>query len=195
MKSVLSALVLFLCATFVLSGQADQSIGDRFILSSSAAYLPHINPEINRTYKGTVLHQIFWDKKAMVSIHRSFYGGIRWLSIFTKGNSFVYNKEKEHYYIVGAFTEFDVLPQYQHRAYVRLAWNYGNYCLCGEEDPYKQDGLHYPSIAIGAEYYFTKQLAISVEGENLLTLPRSLKADNFVSYGIGLNYSISGAKK
>jgi len=180
----LLGLLFFTTSSFA---QTDLGFGDRFILGSSAGYLNHINP----VYKDVVYHEIHWDKKAMVSLNPSFYAGIRWLSVFTRGSSVIYQEgQKDNYYVVGAFSEFDVIPETTHRLFIRLSYNYGNICICGIEDPYKVDGLHYPAIAIGTEYYFTKLLAVSIEGENLLILPRSERPTNFVRYGVGLKMRI-----
>jgi len=179
--------VLFICW---VSGHGQSNIGfaERFILGSSGTYISHVN-EFDR---GIAYHEFHWDKKAMVNINRSFYGGIRWLSIFARGNSILYEKgRRDSYYVVGAFAEYDVIPLFQHRGFIRVGWNYGNICVCGFEDPYKEDGLHYPAIGVGAEYYFTKHLAVMAEVENLLILTRSVEPDIFFRYGIGLRMQLN----
>lgn len=183
----LLVLLSFCLSSLSINAQTNQKFGDRFIIGQSFGYIN----QVNEFYKGVIFHELHWDKKAMISLNKSFYAGIRWLSIFTKGDSYNYSEEKNSYYVVGAFSEFDVIPKFQHRAFVRLAYNYGNYCVCGPENPYKEDGLHYPAVAIGGEYYFTKHLAVSAEAENLFIMRRAANPDNFVRYGIGLKVSIS----
>lgn len=184
----LLVLVGFCLSSLIIEAQTNQKFGERLIIGQSFGYINHVN----EFYKGVIYHELHWDKKAQINLNKSFYVGIRWLSIFTKGDSFNYNKDKkDSYYVVGAFSEIDVIPKFQHRAFVRLSWNYGNYCVCGPENPFKEDGLHYPAIALGGEYYFTKHLAVTAEAENLFLINRSLDPDNFTRYGIGLKVSIS----
>ena len=186
-------IILFISQT-LLGQEENQGFADRFIVGSSFGYIVQKNPVL----KDLVFHEMHWNKEAMISFNRLFYGGIRWHSIFTKGSSFDYFGDSwdkwESYYLVGAFSEIDVIPKFQHRGIIRLGWNYGNYCVCGETDPYRQEGIHYPSISFGGEYYFAKNLAVSIEGETLLMLSKSVPVEAFTRYGIGLKYSILSKK-
>lgn len=186
---LLTLIGFFLCSQFIQAQEStNQKFGERLIMGQSFGYIN----QVNEFYKGVIYHELHWDKKAMINLNKSFYVGIRWLSIFTRGDSYNYNQDKkDNHYVVGAFSEFDVIPQFHHRAFVRLAYNYGNFCVCGPENPIKEDGLHYPAIALGGEYYFTKHIAVTAEAENLLILRRSTNPDNFVRYGIGLKVSLS----
>jgi len=101
-----------------------------------------------------------WDKHIAVNLNKSFYFGLSFKNIYSRGSSYIEGSTySENSFVGGAFLQYDVLPKNRNRVYLQTAWQYGNYCTCGSDDPYEKDGLHYIGLGLGTTIFLNDWLA------------------------------------
>ncbi len=168
--------------------------GDRLIIGSSYTYISN-NSYFDKRIKH---HEFTLNVDAALNLNSRWYLGLSYKDIRTKGSTISkYKDKKENYYIVGLFTQYDFLHQNKYRLFAHVSGNYGNYCTCGDEDPYKVEGLHYLGLGMGFDYPLMPWLSIDLSGVGYIPLD---KIDNsssytFTQYVIGLNLDIIRRKK
>ena len=142
-----------------LSGQESASLGDRIIIGSSVTYIWDTNDTkapINY-YK-----ELTWTKNISVNLNKNFYAGLNYQNIYTSGASVKMNREKEKFSIVGIFANYDFWPKKKKRLFLETSLNYGNYCTCGQGDPYRRKGLIYLGWGGGYDMPLLKNISLDL---------------------------------
>ena len=60
------------------------------------------------------------------------------------------------------FYQYDFLKNSKHELYPEVSLNYGNYCPCGNLDPYKKEGLVYFGYGMGFDVQLIKNLYLDL---------------------------------
>jgi len=87
-----------------------------------------------------------WTLNAAIPLNK-FHLGTNFYLVHTRGG---WSGQNNYYYLAGVFSQYNFLkPKYKSRLYAELSFNTGNYCTCGNRDPYRKDGLYYIGIGGG----------------------------------------------
>ena len=173
--------VLFVSLLFV---QDTNKLGNRLIVGTSLTYIWETNDDLPNTY-----HEFTWNKNVAVNLNKYIYLGISHLNINTRGSIFDTSKSKNNYYLTGIFSQFDFLPSKKERLFIEGSWNYGNYCTCGNEDPFREGGLHYLGIGLGYDYPIYKNISLDLSFVGYKPLNATDKY-TYTQYVIGLNFDL-----
>lgn len=178
-----------------LMGQ-NEGFAERLIIGSSLTYIPTSLSQISEP----VYHEFSWTNNIAVNINSYAYFGIEYINLFTKGNAYYQSEEKNNYYLVGAFTQVDLLDltarrtslkENKARLLVELAYYYGNYCECGyNTSPYKVEGLNYLGFGIGGDFPILNWLSLDVTFKSNSILKDIPEKFGYNYYILGLNIDI-----
>jgi hypothetical protein len=168
-----------------LPAQTPQNFGDRLIVGTSFTYIPlwEDGPEFT-------LDEYTWSKNIAVNLNRHFYLGIDFRNIWTRGSMYQASDAQNQYYMVGAFSQFDFLPNERLRLFAEGSLYYGNYYQpLIREDPYRKDGLVYVGMGAGLDLPLWKFLSLDL-AFHFNKIPAEWRvSDNFTQYIIGLNFN------
>ena len=176
-------LALFLTS---LTYAQDLKFGERIIAGTSLTYILHNN----ETFQGANYHEFTWNNNIAVNLNKSLYFGLGYMYLHTQGSTvFPYSDHKETYNLTTAFLQYDFLPKQKDRLFFEASWSYGNYCSCGNEDPFKVEGLHYLGLGGGYELPISDRFSLDLafmlyESVNYEDVQRF----NYTQYIIGLNF-------
>lgn len=195
-----SILKTFLLITlpFIAFGQHDENslykklhFGERFLLGASHTYIWQIN-EFDRRF---LYNEFTTNINLTVNLNQRWYVGMQYAHIATSGSTVIFEKKGvEKYQMLGVYMQFDMLPPtyYRSRLYSELSYNLSDYCTCGFDDPYKEEGLKKIGFGIGYDYVLTKRLALESGFYVYRTINRSdIPQQNQSQYIIGLSYNLS----
>lgn len=177
----------------------NQKFADRWILGSSLTYIRFSDGPLAES----VYNEFSWTNNVAVNINQFVYFGIEYINLFTKYKGYQI-EEKNKYYLVGAFTQIDVLElagiytnikERKGRFFVELAYYHGNYCECGFNSlPYQVDGLNYFGFGFGADYPILDWLSIDVAFKSNYNLADISEKTAYNYYILGLNIDIVSKK-
>ena len=171
--------------TSVFFAQEELKFGQRFIVGTSMTYILERNEFLPNNY-----HEFTWNKNIAINITKSLYVGLSYQNIYTRGSSVRIKDENNNYNIFGAFLQYDFLPLRKDKLGIELSWNYGNYCTCGSDDPYKNDGLNYIGIGGGYERPITKLISAEVGFYLYDIIGKVENKYAFTQYIVGLNFDL-----
>lgn len=161
--------------------------GERFIFGTSYTYIKNTS-SFDQLLK---YREFTWNIDAAINLNSHWYVGISYKDIRTNGSSVFYNRnEKRNYFLVGVFTQYDFLPQKRYRLFAQLSGNYGNYCTCGFDDPYKKEDLYYLGFGLGFDYPILDWLSVDVAFNGYSLLEKIENAYTYTQYVIGLNIDL-----
>ncbi|MCB0557179.1 MAG: hypothetical protein KDD02_26780 [Phaeodactylibacter sp.] len=92
--------------------------------------------------------------------------------------------------MVGLFQQYNFVPRWRQRLYLETSLNYGNYCTCGAEDPYRQAGLYYWGLGGGLNVPLKKAWSLDLGFFNYEILNRTEGKYNYTQYVIGVDYRL-----
>lgn len=187
-------IAIFIIALAVPIACCSQSVGEfgrRLTIGSSLTYIWESNPDIRNTY-----HVTTWEKNIAVSLTRSLYFGLSHKNIFARGSSIIEdNNDRERHNMFGAFVQYDFLPAETSRLIAEVSYHVGDYCTCGDADPYWAAGLRYLGLGLGYDLPLRHGLSLDLGFTSHYILNEVLPfkySSNL--YIIGLNYTIERAK-
>jgi len=128
-----------------------------------------------------------WHMNGGITLHKQAIIGIQTLKILSKSGSKAWNSS----YIYGFFTQYDFFPKQKFRLFSELSINRGNYCTCGNFDPYTVENLNYLGYGFGFDLPISShsdKLVLDVSFYNYLILNDIDAKYNYTQYIIGLNY-------
>lgn len=133
-----------------------------------------------------ITHQEFtWNTNIALEVLPRWYLGFMYLNIRSISELNV-NRKSQHD-LFGVFSQYDfILPNENSRLFGELQYKYGDYCTCGEFDPFALPDLHYLGLGIGAELPIYKRLRLDLAFYNSLILNEVPLKYNFTQYVIGL---------
>jgi hypothetical protein len=187
MKNILLTTLLFLCY-FSYCQERPKTFLDRLILGSSLTIIPDDSyklPNSSGTYNRW---EYTWNTNLAIDISRRWRFGFQYLSIYAKK----YASIKENFFITGSFLQYNFIPKNlkRYRIYVETSYNLGNYCTCGEEEPYKKDNLKYLGLGAGADFRITDWLHFDFAVANYDILNKILGKYNYTQYIFGFEFAL-----
>lgn len=130
--------------------------------------------------------------QAGIQILKPIFIGFEALSIFTNGTSVISN----NYFIKGGFIRYEVLHKKQGVLFFNTSLLNGDYCTCGNQDPYRYDNLYYLGLEIGGNVFFAQSsfyINTSLSINKILNnVPLKY---NYNIYKIGIGYSFGKKNK
>ncbi len=133
-------------------------------LSHSQIFKPSISytviSEFNDTDKSVRYVEKTLNLNMTYEIRSAHKLGIQYLNINTAGSSFTFSKKKSKYFLVGILYQYDLLSKSKIDLFPELAINYGNYCTCGNKDPFQKNGIIYISYGFGIDFPIYKNFYI-----------------------------------
>ncbi len=196
----IGSILLLLCSfSSLVMAQNKMKIGERIIIGNSLTYIWETNDLIPNTYQ-----EFTWNKNIAVNLTNTLYGGISYQNLFTNGSIVSANQVKNRYYLAGVFVQYDFLPAKPNRLIAELSWNVGNYCTCGDGDPYEfvnannnanetlnnSNVLNYIGVGGSYEIMLHQFLALELGFYNYNILGDVKEKYNYTQYIIGLNFDI-----
>ncbi len=182
------ATTLFLIIqTVILSTQAQhgQYFAKNAILGSSLTWKWTDTSDPAVFYR---FNEYTWNVNIAVSLNKKMYLGLQLLNIYTKGS----NQSLEKYKIYGVFAQYNLLRRTDHRFIVETSFNRGDFCTCGEFEPYRKNNLFYWGIGMGYDLPIIKKilpgLYIDLSFINYFLLSQVESKYNYTQYVLGLNY-------
>lgn len=187
MKTLQGILLIafILAGTNHLNAQSTPTFGSRFIAGTSLTYILHKNE-----FDPFRFHEFTWNKNVAVSLSKNIYLGFGYQNIFTRG-SVVSNFEKKlNFSTVGIFIQLDFMPKVKNRLFLETSWNYGNYCTCGNGDPYKKEALNYLGIGGGYDHPIGKYLSLDLSFISYNILDKIDRKYAYTQYVLGINLDL-----
>lgn len=185
--SKITFLLIFLFFCSNTYSQSKLKFGERLILGSSLTYIMHNNEE----FPAFKFHELTWNSNIAVNITPALYFGLGFMYLHTSGSTFPNPPRQDNYNLTTAFLQYDILSKRKMRFFPEVSWSYGNYCFCGNNDPYKVEGLHYLGLGAGFDYPISKRFSIDVAMMfyNIINDLGTPKGDYNI-YTLGLNFDI-----
>ena len=159
--------------------------GKTFIAGTSLTFIPDFNT--NPSVADYNYFEYTWNLNVAVSLNKRFYTGVQALTIFTNGS----RVENNTYFIMGLFGQFNFIPKNKFRFFAELSINTGDYCTCGNLDPFKQANLVYLGWGAGFDLpmkFLSKNLYLDLSLIAYLILNDIENKHGFTQYIIGINY-------
>ena len=184
MKTTYLALILFF-SSISLFGQSDTHFGKQIIAGSAFSYIPNAgfeSYEINHI-------EFTWTNNVSVSLSKRFHVGLEHKMIFAEKSNLGDNPY-EDYYMIGAFTQIDILEIKNFRTFGQLGFDFGNYCPCSpQKDPIIQDNTSYISGGLGLNYRISKYFSLDVSSSFSYILKRvDFDPRLYSNFSLGVNY-------
>jgi hypothetical protein len=100
------------------------------------------------------------------------------------------NFVKNNYSLNGAVLTFSLFQTKRvNRGFLETGIYLGNYCLCGENLPYKESGLKYLNLGAGYEHrIISDNLFIKLYAHKLFILNNKDKASSYIYPQLGITY-------
>lgn len=116
--------------------------------------------------------------------------GLQILKIYTKGSTFRYDllNENNDYLLLGLFYQYNLFNSKKYKFFPEVSVNYGNYCTCGDADPYKLDNLIYLGFGLGLDINVYKNLFVLTGFHSYQPVSSSIKEISYAytQYVLGL---------
>ncbi len=158
-------------------------------IGSTITYFQNQSPDF-----GTYLyHEWTLRMNASIRVMKRYHQGIDYLKIYTQSVI----SGKNQYSLLGVFSQYDILYlDNRGRIWGELGYYNGNYCKCGNGDPYLKNNLSYLSLGAGVDYKLYKFLYINFGFQNK-TILNPLKVHKYAYnlYVLGLNVVLEGKNK
>jgi len=159
--------------------------GERFLYSTSFVWIAN-----KGYYKEYWHHEFTWYNSLSLNINKSIYIGIHYLMMFTKGSVLYLDKPGETYGIYGLVLQYDFLPGFENRLFFESSINKGDYCTCGNDDPYRLSDLTYLGLGFGYDFPLYKRISFRIGFTNYLILETVKEKYNFTQYVLGVNINL-----
>jgi hypothetical protein len=154
-----------------------------FIAGSSVTVIPD-KEIINGINKNTRFTETTWALNLQYDFSNHYRAGIDFKNIFTNGQL----SGKNHYYMVGFINQWKFFHTKNTFTFLELAPYLGNYCTCGEDNPYKKTGLFYLNAGAGINIKLAEHLRLDLAFHSASIINKQPGRYNFTQYIIGLDY-------
>jgi len=163
------------------------------VIGAAGTFFPSkgggVPPEVNDSasyfmHEGTLTLNVGYD------INKFFRTGLKSMTIFTKSSY----SGRRNFWRGGPYLQFDFLGKKRGRLFLETGVYYGNYCTCGDYEPYRKKGKGLTRLAIGGGGSIPLGQNLYVD-LSILSFPVLGKLENngkvFADgkYNIGLSYS------
>jgi hypothetical protein len=180
-KPLFSLALALLIALPAFAQEADSSKGFRpFVrIGSSLTYI--WNNENNGIH-----HEYTLNLNASLALSPRWSAGASVLRIWTRRDL----SPKNQYVMAGLFGQYNITIDPKVRLYPETGIYRGNYCTCGDVDPYRSSNIWYWSMGGGASFALRQNLHFEVGFVNYQILSRITDKYNYTQYIIGLEYHL-----
>jgi hypothetical protein len=184
MKNLL--FVIFILSNFCTYGQnRPKTYLDRLILGSSLTVIPddYALSSLGGSYTRL---EYTWNTNLAIDISPKWRFGFQYLSISAKN----YYKARENFFLAGSFLQYNFIPKNidRRRIYFETSYNLGNYCTCGELEPYKKDNLKHLGFGMGGDFKINNWLHIDIAFVNYIIFNKIPEKYNYTQYILGLDF-------
>lgn len=201
MTKIITLLFFAMIYLFPLNGQVQSNFADRLIIGSSLTYIWDFS-QTTQASPTPKYNEYTWNNNIALRLSRNMYFGLSYLNIYTNGSIIQRNQNKwNHYSIIGLFTQYDLedtfrriakLPQHERtsyrRAFIEISGNLGDYCTCGQEDPYRHKNLFYYGIGAGYEFPIINSVYLDLSFMSYYLTIKNTDKYAYTQYVIGINY-------
>lgn len=97
---------------------------------------------------------------------------------------------RKNYRITGAQAQFNLTPSTPNRLFLYSGLYQGNYCTCGEGEPYRKDNLMYWGLGFGWNVRLSNNIYLDLGFENFEMVSREPGKYNYTQYIIGLDFHL-----
>lgn len=157
----------------------------------NASYIIDDQVTFNSPLEGYHLLQLHGNTQYYLTPSHSL--GLQYIHILTYGSSYKISEDKEQYYILGAFYQYDIIPKSNFEVFPEISLLYGNYCPCGKTDPYKVSGLVYFGYGLGVDIPLGKGFSLDLGlhyYRPILNFPKKTDIHAAGQYVLGIGYLI-----
>lgn len=181
-KSLLVASLMFLFSSEGFTQTRKLKFAEQFILGTSIAYK---FDNVRNVYR---YNEWSWSLNAAINIDHHFMVGLHNSFILSHGT----RVPRDKFDLYGAFVQYDFFDKSKNRLYAELGLYKGNYCTCGEEDPYKVPNLNYFNFGAGFELSIHKNFNLEF-GLLVYRILNKIEEQKYghTQYVAGINYIIS----
>ena len=192
------AFLLFSLVSLKAQDKKNNHFLNRIVAGTSLTYIWDNQPhDVNLPVSDEFFWESYtWNINAAVSVNKRMLAGIQVLNVFTSGTRI----ENEYYTIYGLFTQYDFFAKTRSKMsmFLEMSINRGDFCTCGNLDPYRKSNLWYHGLGFGFEFplkRISERLFFDLSGYNYFILNKYKTKYNFTQYILGLNYHIGKKKK
>lgn len=175
-KRILVVNFILILSVVVYGQHQKLKFAEKLVLGTSISYLQDYNRDFYRYHEWTGSLNIG------VNIDHHFMIGLQNLFILGYGTRVA----TDNFNLFGTFIQYDFFDKSKNRLYIESGFYKGNYCTCGNSDPYKVNGLNYLNFGGGFELSIRKNINL----EFGLSIYKILNSENKDDYGYG--YYIAG---
>ena len=186
MQKITLTLILLVLVTGICEASPRQYFARYMIAGTSLTY-------IRNTYEDSYGYtypddEFTWNINVGIPLTKKLFTGLQVLNIYASEVSV----PKEYYVIYGLFSQYNFLKDHQHRLFIELSINKGNYCLC-DYLPSRHENLYYLGMGLGYDLPLSKRipglyLDLAFLAYGILN-PIENK-DLYTQYIIGINYRL-----
>ncbi len=130
------SILLLLFASLSVNAQQERYFAKNMILGSSYTWIWVNNLDPVATY---LYDEYTWNTNLAVSLSKRVYLGLQLLNI----RIIVKDEPSEKFNIYGLFAQYNMLRRTDHRFFIETSINRGNYCTCGDYEPFIKENLYY----------------------------------------------------
>ncbi|MDX1936423.1 MAG: hypothetical protein SFU21_04885 [Flavihumibacter sp.] len=188
MKTLSLIILLFLLITNCFA-QQNKAIKEKtffnktVVFGSSVTVIPD-NESVNGISKDARFTETTWALNLQYDVTNHYRAGIDVKNIFTAGQL----SGKNHYYMVGLTNQWKFFHTKNTFTFLELAPYLGNYCTCGDDNPYKKNGLVFLNAGAGINIKLAERLRLDLAFHSASILNKQPGKYNFTQYIIGLDY-------
>jgi len=159
--------------------------GLQFKIGSSLTYIWNSDSPFH-SYR-----EFTWNTNIAFSYFRKLWFGVQVLPILTR-REYATAITKRNYTISGLFFQYNFIDSDILKVYGETSINYGNYCTCGNDDPYRLEELFYLGIGAGFQFpmkFISDKLSFEFAFFNYVILNKIQFKYNYTQYILGINYT------
>lgn len=96
----------------------------------------------------------------------------------------------DQHHLWGGYVQYDLLSERHMRVYPELGLHRGNFCTCGDLDPYRLPGIWYLSMGGGMDIRLIGDLYLELGFYNYHLFTDAPRKYNYTQYVLGLTYVV-----
>jgi len=180
---VLSA-CLFLARPAYGQGQFAKSL----TLGTSYTYIWN-RTELAPNFRPITYREFIWNTNIALEVFPKWHLGFMYLHVNTISE--VNTIRRQQHNIFGLFSQYDLYTTEDNwRVFAEVQYAYGDFCTCGNLDPYREQDIHYLGLGLGGEVPISKRWWLDLAAYSSLILNDIPSKYNFTQYVVGINYKL-----
>lgn len=186
-RKLLSILCLVAVPCLLLSQEKEMKYGKSVVFGSSITFIPDNESTTPGILSNKLsYHELTWATNVSVDFSKYFRMGVDLKKIFTRSLL----NGRNNYYLLGLPGQFKFLHQPKFFLYATAGPYIGNYCTCGEDNPYKVKNLWYLNYGGGFNLRINEKFRANLGFTNANILTKTPGRYNFTQYLIALEYQL-----